>query len=127
MEKSGDMTLLARTGNGPDMNNGSLDGPGRFGVAAKQVQALVESITQATRELDGLVDIVEQSFATSSRVHEAGADLMYEESTALLQRIMDSVETVAKQMEQVSASAMSVSALVLANMSRNLQGSVSRD
>ena len=127
MENSGDMTLPARTGNGPDTSNGSLDGPGRFGVAAQQVQALVESITQGTREIDRLVDIVEQSIATSSRVHEAGADLMYEESNALMQRIMDSVESVAKQLEQVSASAMSVSTLVLANMTRNLQASVSRD
>lgn len=127
MENSEVTTLLAQAGNGPDMSTGSLDGPGRFGVGVKQVQALVESITQGTRDLDRLVDIVEQGFPALSVTHESEEDLMYQASTALMQRIMDSVEGLAKQMEQVSASAVSVSTLVLANMTRNLQGSVSRD
>lgn len=108
----------------PIASGGSFDEEGGFGVAAKQILRLPESVTLAAKEVDALTDIVEQCLATFIRVTEAPGDRSDDEVMGSLGRIMVSVEAVAKRIEQISEAAMSVSTLSLAGLAQRLQKTV---
>ena len=87
-----------------------------FAVVADEVRKLAERVTDATKEIAGLIDGVQKGVDESVKATEdgtrevgEGAELAAEASKSLDQ-ILESVESVAGQIEQISAAAEQVSA-----------------
>jgi methyl-accepting chemotaxis protein len=87
-----------------------------FAVVADEVRGLAERVTDATKEIAGLIDNVQKGVTESvkaidegTREVETGVELA-EESGKSLNEIMGSVGTVGQRIEEISASAEQVSA-----------------
>jgi methyl-accepting chemotaxis protein len=87
-----------------------------FAVVADEVRGLAERVTDATKEIAGLVDNIQKGVAESIKAVEGGSTevevgvKLAEEAGEALGRIMNSVESVAGQIEEISASTEEVSA-----------------
>ncbi len=82
-----------------------------FAVVADEVRTLAERVTDATKEIAGLIDGIQKGVSESITATEdgtkevtAGAELADEAGKAL-QTILDSVQSVSGQIEQISAAA----------------------
>lgn len=87
-----------------------------FAVVADEVRGLAERVTDATKEIAGLIDNIQKGVAKSIKAAEDGTKevglgvKLAEEAGESLIEIIASVEAVANQVEQISASAEQVSA-----------------
>ena len=87
-----------------------------FAVVADEVRKLAERVTDATREIGSLIDMVQKGVAESVKATEEGAKeveegaTLAEEAGKALGQIAESVGLVAQQIEQISAAAEEVSA-----------------
>jgi methyl-accepting chemotaxis protein len=87
-----------------------------FAVVADEVRGLAERVTDATKEIAGLVDNIQKGVNESIRAVEGGSTeveagvKLAEDAGEALGRIMTSVESVAEQIEEISASTEEVSA-----------------
>jgi methyl-accepting chemotaxis protein len=87
-----------------------------FAVVASEVRSLAERVTDATKEIAGLIEGVQNSVAESIKATEVGTKEVAEgaaladEAGAALGNILSSVQLVGAQLEQISASTEEVSA-----------------
>ena len=87
-----------------------------FAVVADEVRKLAERVTEATKEIANLIDVVQKGVAESVKATEEGTkevedgSQLAEEAGKTLSQIMSSVQSVAEQIEQISAAAEEVSA-----------------
>ena len=87
-----------------------------FAVVADEVRGLAERVTDATKEIAGLIDNIQKGVGESIKAAEEGTKevaegvKLAEEAGRALGNIMESVEGVTRQIEQISASAEEVSA-----------------
>ena len=87
-----------------------------FAVVADEVRKLAERVTDATKEIAGLIDTVQHGVEESVKATEEGGKevangaALVEEAGAALTRISEAVEAVSGQIEQISAAAEEVSA-----------------
>ena len=87
-----------------------------FAVVADEVRGLAERVTEATKEIANLIENIQKGVGESIKAAEegttevvAGVKLAEEAGTALVE-ILSAVESVASQIERISASAEEVSA-----------------
>ena len=87
-----------------------------FAVVADEVRKLAERVTDATKEIAGLIDTVQHGVEESIKATEEGGKevatgaQLVEEAGAALNKINEAVEVVSGQIEQISAAAEEVSA-----------------
>lgn len=87
-----------------------------FAVVADEVRGLAERVTDATKEIAGLIDNIQKGVAESVRAVEEGSKEVEEgvklasDAGSTLDRILEGVESVASMIEMISASAEEVSA-----------------
>jgi methyl-accepting chemotaxis protein len=88
-----------------------------FAVVADEVRGLAERVTDATKEIAGLVDNIQKGVAESIKAFEGGSTevevgvKLAEEAGEALGRIMNSVESVAGQIEEMVKTISTVSAV----------------
>ncbi len=87
-----------------------------FAVVADEVRKLAERVTEATKEIAGLIKMVQDGVEESISATEEGAKevasgtLLADESGAALKLILEAVESVTHQIEEISAAAQQVTA-----------------
>lgn len=87
-----------------------------FAVVADEVRKLAERVTEATKEISGLIDTVQKGVEDSIKATENGTEeveansKLVQESGEVLAQILTAVESVSTQVEQISAATEEVSA-----------------
>jgi methyl-accepting chemotaxis protein len=87
-----------------------------FAVVADEVRQLAERVTEATKEIAGLIEVVQTGVEDSMKATKEGAEQvaagveLAEKASGALQQIIASVTEVTGQIEQISAGAEEVSA-----------------
>ena len=87
-----------------------------FAVVADEFRKLAERVTEATKEIANLIDVVQKGVAESVKATEEGTKevgegaQLAEEAGKTLSQILTSVQQVSEQIEQISAAAEEVSA-----------------